>query len=295
MPKYCRALQFVRINHENLFLNHQICCSGAKQLLMKNLTFMKQALVLCYSASMKFLMPTLILIVTLLQAARADTITVYTSANFAPLVIDGSRGIYHEAIDYLNKQAPHGTSFRLAYLPRKRLQMRLEDGSLDGIVIGMMPQWFDDVAQRKYLWTTPFAVDRFVLVSRAENPLQPDIAGALQGKTIGLTLGYVYPGIDEWIARHGLLRQDAMSEEINLEKLRRGRIDCVAVSESVARYFVRLHALNASLTFVDLPGRATERRFLIPLGRNDLYDKLSPIVKRMRDDPQWLRMASKYQ
>jgi len=260
---------------------------------MKNLTFMMQAKCLCYSAFMKFLMPLLMLIVSF--AAQADTVTVYTSANFAPLVIDGTRGIYHEAIDYLNKQATDGTNYRLAYLPRKRLQMRLEDGSLDGIVIGMMPQWFDDVAQKKYLWTTAFAIDRFVLVSRSEHPVQMDAQGSLAGKSIGLTLGYVYPGIDDWIKQHGLLRQDAMSEEINMEKLRRGRIDCVAVSESVARYFVRLHSLGSSLTFVDLPGRATERRFLVPIGRNDLFDKVAPIVKRMRDDPQWLRMTSKYQ
>ncbi len=245
---------------------------------------------------MKFLMLLLTLIVSLLaHAARADTVTVYTSANFAPLVIDGTRGIYHEAIDYLNRQATDGTSYRLAYLPRKRLQMRLEDGSLDGIVIGMMPQWFDDVAQKKYLWTSAFAVDRFVLVSRAEHPVAMNGHGSLAGKSIGLTLGYVYPGIDDWIERHGLLRQDAMSEEINLEKLRRGRIDCVAVSESAARYFVRLHGLGASFTFVDLPGRLTERRFLVPLARQDLFDKLAPIVKRMREDPQWQRMTSRYQ
>jgi polar amino acid transport system substrate-binding protein len=245
---------------------------------------------------MKFLTPLLTLIVTLLlPVAQADTVTVYTSANFAPLVIDGTRGIYYEAIDYLNRQATDGTSYRLAYLPRKRLQMRLEDGTLDGIVIGMMPQWFDDVAQKKYLWTTAFAIDHFVLVSRIDHPVQMDAGQGLAGKSIGLTLGYVYPGIEEWIQRHGLLRQDAISEEINLEKLRRGRIDCVAVSESAARYFVRLHGLHGSLTFVDLPGRATERRFLVPLGRNDLFDKVAPIVKRMREDPQWLRMTSKYQ
>jgi polar amino acid transport system substrate-binding protein len=245
---------------------------------------------------MKFLLSLFALIVSWqAQAVRAETITVYTSANFAPLVIDGTRGIYHEAIDYLNQQSGDGTVYRLAYLPRKRLQMRLEEGSLDGIVIGMMPQWFDDVAQKKYLWTTPFAVDRFVLVSRNEHPVQLAAQGSLAGKSIGLTLGYVYPGIDDWIRRQGLLRQDAISEEINMEKLRRGRIDCVAVSESVARYFVRLHGLDGSLTLVDLPGRATERRFLVPLGRSDWYDKVAPLVKRMRDDPQWLRTAAKYQ
>jgi polar amino acid transport system substrate-binding protein len=244
---------------------------------------------------MKFLPPLLTLLILVLPAAQADTVTVYTSANFAPLVIDGTRGIYHEAIDYLNKQAVDGTTFRLAYLPRKRLQMRLEEGSLDGIVIGMMPQWFDDVAQKKYLWTQPFAIDHFVLVSRSEKPVRLGAPGTLSGRSIGLTLGYVYPGIDDWIQRHGLLRQDAMSEEINLEKLRRGRIDCVAVSESTARYFVRLHGLNGSFAIEDLPGRATERRFMIPLGRHDLFDKVAPLVRRMREDPQWLRMTSKYQ
>ena len=42
-----------------------------------------------------------------------------------------------------------------------------------------------------------------------------------------------------------------------------------------ARYFVRLHGLNGSLTLVDLPGHATERRFLVPLGRSDLFEKVA--------------------
>jgi polar amino acid transport system substrate-binding protein len=239
-------------------------------------------------------MPLLMLLALLPPAARAGTIMVYTSANFAPLVIDGNRGIYHDAIAYLNQHSTDGTSYRLAYLPRKRLQMRLEAGVLDGVVIGMMPQWFDDVAQKKYLWTAAFAQDRIVLVSRSGHALRADAPGALAGKTIGITLGYVYPGIDEWIDRNGLLRQEAISEEINMEKLRRGRIDCAAVSESVARYFVSQNGLDASLSFASLPGRATERRFLVPLGRSDLFDQLAPIVQHMRDDPQWLRMMAKY-
>ena len=52
-----------------------------------------------------------------------------------------------------------------------------------------------------YFITLPFAVNHFVLVSRSEKPLQPDLPGTLPGKSIGLTLGYVYPGIDEWIQR----------------------------------------------------------------------------------------------
>jgi polar amino acid transport system substrate-binding protein len=236
-----------------------------------------------------------VLYVLLPQGTHAETISVYTSANFAPLMIEGQRGIYYDMVEYLNQQQLGKTRFQLVYLPRKRLQMRLEDGSLDGIVIGMMPAWFDDVAQKKYLWTPPFSVDRFVLVSRQEKPVLADAGGSQYGKTIGLTLGYVYPGIDEWIRSQGLLRQDAISEEVNLEKLRLGRLDCVAVSESVARYYMRLHSSTDRFVLLDLPGRATERRFLIPHVRNDVYDKIAPIIRKLREDPAWQRAISKYE
>jgi polar amino acid transport system substrate-binding protein len=77
---------------------------------------------------------------------RAEAITVYTSANFAPLLIDDKRGLYPDLINCLNRQKLGDLSFKLVYMPRKRLQVKLEEGSIDGIVIGMMPQWFDDAA-----------------------------------------------------------------------------------------------------------------------------------------------------
>lgn len=230
------------------------------------------------------------------QPARADVVNVYTSANFAPLVLaGGQQGLYPDLIDYLNRQQLGELSFRLRYLPRKRLQMQLENGKLDGIVIGMMPAWFNDEAQRKYLWTAPFAIDRFVLVSRRERPANPALSGALAGKTIGLTLGYVYPGIDDWIRREGLQRADALSEEINLEKLRLDRIDCVAMSESVARYYLKSHNAESRFLFFNLPGRQTERRFLVPHGQAEVYERLAPVIRKLKDDPAWQRILGKYE
>ncbi|WP_371868241.1 substrate-binding periplasmic protein [Pseudoduganella rivuli] len=220
---------------------------------------------------------------------------VYTSANFAPLVINHARGIYVDLVEHLNQQRLGDLTFKLTYLPRKRLQMKLEQGSMDGIVIGMMPQWLDDVGQKKYLWTAPFAVDRFVLVSRTGSGIDPNAAVSVSGRSIGLVLGYVYPGIDEWIARYGLVRNDALSEDINLEKLRLGRVDCVAVAESVARYYLKTHALSDQFQLADLPGQQTERRFLIPHSKAAVYDKLAPVIRRLKDDPVWQRSASKYQ
>src|SRR5687768_11058784 len=101
----------------------------------------------------------------LAAGARAEVVNVYTSANFAPLMLADGRGVYPDLIAWLNRQKLDNLEFKLNYMPRKRLQVKLEDGSLDGIVIGLMPEWVADSAQKKYLWTVPFDVDRFALVS----------------------------------------------------------------------------------------------------------------------------------
>jgi polar amino acid transport system substrate-binding protein len=226
--------------------------------------------------------------------AGAEVVMVYTSANFAPLVI-GDGGVYADLVAYLNRQKLPGLSFKLIYLPRKRLQLMVEEERLDGIVIGMMPHWFNDTAQQKFLWTVPFATDRFVVVSRTGSGMNPNTAGSLSGRSVGLVLGYVYPDLDDWIARQGLVRADAAGEEINLEKLRLGRVDCVAVAESVARFYMKTHAIGGTFTLDELPARQTERRFLVPHAKAAVFAKLAPAIRKLKDDPAWQRIAAKYQ
>ncbi len=227
-------------------------------------------------------------------ACQAEVITVYTSANFAPLVVDGHRGLYPDLVDYLNKQKPGGMTFKLAYMPRKRLQVKLEDGSLDGIIIGMMPAWFDDVGQFKYLWTVPFAADNFILVSNTSKPINPAVPTSLPGASIGLTLGYVYPGIDQWIAMNGLVRNDAQSEEKNIEKLMLKRVDCIVVSQTVINYYIKTNHWQGRFQFGQVPGQVTERRFLIPHAYKRVHERIAPIIKNLDHDPAWLKIAEKY-
>ncbi len=230
----------------------------------------------------------------LCRPASAELVMVYTSANFPPLII-GDSGVYADLVAHLNRQNLPGLTFKLVYLPRKRLQLMVEEGRLDGIVIGMMPHWFNDTAQQKYLWTAPFASDRFVLVSRTGSGLDPNVPASTSGRSIGLVLGYVYPDLGDWVARHGLVRADATGEEINLEKLRLGRVDCVAVAESVARYYIKTHAIASKFELAELPARPTERRFLVPHAKAAVYDKLAPVIRKLNDDPAWQRINAKYQ
>jgi polar amino acid transport system substrate-binding protein len=246
---------------------------------------------------MKTIVPMLSLLCALLlgAGARAEVVNVYTSANFAPLMLGDGRGIYPDLVAYLNRRKLDGLSFRLQFMPRKRLQVKLEDSSLDGIVIGMMPEWFDDIAQKKYLWTQPFAADRFALVAPQSSAINPELPATLAGKTVGVTLGYVYPGLDDWFVRARAQRSDGLSDEKNIEKLLLGRVDSVIVAESMARYFIRTHKLGDKLRVKPMPGPGTERRFLVPHRQARTYAQIAPVIKALRDDPEWKRIVAGYE
>jgi len=229
-------------------------------------------------------------------AAQGEVVNVYTSARVAPLVTGDGGGIYPDLVDYLNRKKLGPLSFKLIYLPRKRLQLQVERGELDGIVIGMMPDWFNDGAQKQYLWTVPFDIDRYVIVLPAGQAYSETKPGALSGHTVGMALGYSYPDLEAWIRQQGLVRSDAISDDNNLEKLRLGRVDSVMVAESIARYYMKVHAVAADkFQLHELPSRATERRFLVPRAKAAVYDKIAPVIRQLKDDPEWQRLAAKYQ
>jgi polar amino acid transport system substrate-binding protein len=228
-------------------------------------------------------------------AARGEVVNVYTSARVAPLLLEDAHGIYPDMVEYLNRKKLGDLHFKLIYLPRKRLQLQVESGNLDGIVIGMMPHWFDDVAQKKYLWTVPFALDRYVVVLQPGQAYSATSPGALSGRSLGMVLGYSYPELDDWVRRQGLIRSDAISDEHNLEKLGLHRIDSVAAAESVVRYYMKVHAQQEKFQLHALPSRQTERRFLVPHAKAAVYNQIAPVLRKLKDDPEWQRNVAKYE
>jgi len=243
---------------------------------------------------MKKFLAVLAMLCVLCGAARAEIIPVYTSAQVAPLVLADGSGIYPDMVAYLNRQKPGGRQFKLVYLPRKRLQLKVESGELDGIVIGMMPRWFGDSAQTKYLWTAAFALDRYVVVLPAGTRYTPGSRGALAGRSLGMVLGYRYPDLAGRMARQGAVRTDALSDEHNLEKLRLGRLDGVVIAESVLRFYRKRHPADHFAVYA-LPADQTERRFLVPHRLRPVYEQLAPVLRKTRDDVEWQSIMLRYE
>jgi polar amino acid transport system substrate-binding protein len=94
--------------------------------------------------------------------------------------------------------------------------------------------------------------------------------------------------------QQGVMRTDALSDEHNLEKLRLGRLDSVALAESVLRYYRKHHPADHFVVY-PLPSRQTERRFLVPHGMAAVYDKIAPVLRKAKDDPEWQHAMLRYE
>jgi polar amino acid transport system substrate-binding protein len=100
--------------------------------------------------------------------------------------------------------------------------------------------------------------------------------------------------VDEWIEQNRFVRDNAATEERNLDKLLLGRVDMIVVTDSVFRYYMRAHRVTGGVISEALPGKPSERRILVPKSRRDLFDKLAPAIRRLGEDPRWKVIQSRY-
>lgn len=83
--------------------------------------------------------------------AKISKVDIYTYHDMPPYVINLNErsGLYFDFVNLLN-QMNSGYTFNLIYMPRKRLDYRLEQNKLDGIAIGVKPKWFKDASQTRF-------------------------------------------------------------------------------------------------------------------------------------------------
>ncbi len=213
-----------------------------------------------------------------------------------PYIIDRDKqtGIYYDLARLLGERIDQHT-FRVVYLPRRRLEHDLELGRLQGMVIGVNPSWFKDESRTRYLWSPSMLHDEDIVVSRPDAPLAYEGPESLVGKNIGLSLGYYYYGVDE-LARAGrLTRDDAVNEETSLDKLLRGRVDAAIVTRRTLDYVIghrpewqnRFHIARK-------PHDAFDRMILIPKEYAALAPDVAAVIGPLAHDPEWIRILKKY-
>ncbi|MBC3875751.1 substrate-binding periplasmic protein [Undibacterium flavidum] len=247
-------------------------------------------------AKLRFLGLSLLLSLMTLNAYATTVIKVYTYHLKPPFVVrEATRnGLYFDAIDYFNKRSTQ-YQFELHYLPRRRLDLMVNAGTLDGLVIGVNPLWFNDKQEHKYLWTGTLLHDVDEVISTNEKAFEYTGLESLTGLRVGLVLGYYYFGVSEMAVAGKLMRDDASSEDHNFKKLLADRIDVAIISRS-NHDFVMKHQpeLVGKFYISSKPHDQYERRIMIPLSMTKVHKALAAIVSQMHSDPVWKERIASY-
>jgi len=202
-------------------------------------------------------------------------------------------GLYYDFSDYLNTKSDK-YHFETVFVPRKRIESMLKQTSLDGMLLGVNPIWFNDKVEKKYLWTSNVYHDRDEFVSLAENPVDYNGADSLANIILGGVRGFYYYGIDELVSQGKINRFDTIGEYELLQMLMLKRVDVGIVSRSTLNYLIKAKDWQSKFYTSKQPHDTYQRRILIPHHNKAIYDEVSPIINKLAEDPAWQKILEKY-
>lgn len=236
----------------------------------------------------------LVLLAASALAAAADPVPMYNYIDAPFILPDG--GIGKDLTDYLNAKLAGKFTLHLSNVARSKLNYAvLNNPEFKGVVAFTNPAFLGDEGKTKYNWTDSFMTDETQVVSTTAKPV--DFKGdkaALKGKTGGGILGFVYKPMEPELGT-SIKRDDAASDDKNLEKLLAGKIDFAIMNESAIKYLQTQPNFAGKFTVAKTPISKITRHLMVdkraPAG---LYEALEAIVKAMPNDPQWKAVLSKY-
>jgi len=228
--------------------------------------------------------------------ANKEQITIYAYHLKPPYIIsiEEKMGLYFDFSRYLNSKAgPY--QFQTSFMPRKRIEIYLNRGELNGILIGVNPVWFKDKAKTKYSWTSTIFEDQDEVVSHAEAPVEYHGPKSLKGLSLGGVLGFYYFGITEAV-HAGEIKPTYLEDESSvLQMLIYKRIDTGIVSRSTLDYLVKENDWQDRFHISSIPHDKYSRHILLPLKYSKLYKYIESIIVNINEDPMWQKVLLKYE
>lgn len=141
-----------------------------------------------------------------------------------------TQGILYDVMSSLARQVGVPAEFHV--LARARIAIAMAHGDID-VRCYVAQAWVDDLSG-DYTWSLPLMVQRTVLVSTHDQPVQVE---RLAPQSIGTVLNYRYASLDPLFAGGRLSRDDARSEEQVLHKLVAGRFHYAVSNEWIVDRF----------------------------------------------------------
>lgn len=177
---------------------------------------------------------------------------------------------------------------RFIETPDKRVEASLQQGGIHLLCINN-PQWMS--APQKLHWSPSLFDEEDVLAQRTNPPTLSDL-GTLRGRSLGTSLGYVYPQpLMEAFASGAIHRNDVRDLETRLHMLQRGRLDAIV---DMRRSLEFLLAEHAGLTVTI--NRGALQRYSIHCSYGPSLpipaERLDAVLQRLVDDGSIQRMLA---
>ncbi|MEW6989828.1 substrate-binding periplasmic protein [Colwelliaceae bacterium 6441] len=231
-----------------------------------------------------------------LSAEEKPLVTIYAYHTKPPLIIDADnhQGMFYDVTKRLNR-ASAKYHFELVSLPRKRVERMLDNGTLDGILLGVNPIWFADKDETKYLWTPRIFSDRDEVVSLLEQSIEFIKPQSLEGKIFGGVRGFYYYGISELIDENSIIEANTAHEVDLFAMLLNKRIDVAVISRSTFDHIIKEKHWQNKFHLSKKPHDIYDRRILIPQLYTEIYQHIVPIIEDLQFDLSWQKRIKSYQ
>lgn len=220
----------------------------------------------------------------------------YTYYSKPPFIVDKSKktGLFYDFARHLSDNNP-SIKFEIVYIPRKRLDLKLESGQLDGPILGVNPLWFGDKRETKYLWTSSIYSDTDDFVSLKTKPFEYKNLASFYNKSFAGVSGLYYVQLNELVAENKLNRLDTIGDQQVFSIVEKEWVDFGVVSRSTYRYLLKHQLVADQFYFSAIPHESFERRILVPIEQQMLYKLIQSFLQKLPEDKKWQTILRQYQ
>lgn len=177
-------------------------------------------------------------------------------------------------------------------LSRKRIDPALERGDVD-LVCFTSPAWTQ--LGDRLQWTGESMVQTELFLMHRNWAFKIESLDDLKGKTLGLILGFYYPGIEPQLAR-GDIRASRQTDHMqNFRLLERQRIDAVVSTDlQIAHYLRQNPRMRETLMVSDFVLSRTPTQCAVPRASKFDPDSVRRAVKSLQEQGAFERLLKTY-
>lgn len=226
-----------------------------------------------------------------------ENIQVYSPYDSPPYIInfEKGQGLFFDFVKELNENFKGRYHFIANSVPRSRLKLIMNKTTNTIVVPFVAPGWFDDLGEKKYLWTTQISEDCNVVIYRGGRLNEIKKMDDLVGGATSVVNGQYTSSIQKLIDQKKVRVENANHVVQNFLILSKGRVDFLVTGYTVADYVIKDQKLK-NLIILDSPVDVFSRKILISTkGKNGVGEQIKEALSAFIKNEKMQKLFRKYE